>query len=226
MMLQQTQVLRVIPKYASFIKKFPSAKVLSKAPLSEVLKEWSGLGYNRRAKYLHEMARVVTEEHGGRFPKEYPSLRALPGVGQYTANAVRVFAYNEPEVLVETNVRTAVIHHFFSGTRTVDDFEVEKIAAAAATQQDPRRWHSALFDYGAHLKASGVRNNSRSKHYTKQSRFKGSLREVRGAILRTLHNGPSSLPHVGVTISHMRKALEGLERDGLIRKEKGKWRIV
>jgi A/G-specific adenine glycosylase len=241
MMLQQTQVPRVIEKYKSFIKKFPSVRALAKARLSDVLKEWNGLGYNRRAKHLHDAAVMIVEEHNGRFPHEYPSLRAIPGVGQYTANAVRVFAFDEPEVLVETNVRTAIIHHFLTKRTAIEDFDIEKIAAAAAVEQDPREWHSALFDYGSYLKRTGVRTHLQSVAYVKQSKFVGSIREVRGAILRELQQG-SSLQGCPLLIAarfgrvRTEQALKGLERDGLIKKEKGsaqggsasgrKWRIA
>lgn len=221
MMLQQTQVPRVIEKYKSFIKKFPTVRKLADAKFSDVLKEWSGLGYNRRAKYLHDAATMIVKEHNGKFPREYPSLRAIPGVGQYTANAVRVFAFDEPEVLVETNVRTAVIHHFLTKRTAIEDFDIEKIAATAAVEQDPREWHSALFDYGSHLKQLGVRTNAQSAKYVPQSKFEGSLRQVRGEILRQLHEGKQPKGDARLSL-----ALKGLERDGLVKKEKGKWRIA
>ena len=236
-MLQQTQVPRVIGKYKEFLKAFPNVRALAKAPLGNVLKVWSGLGYNRRAKYLHDAAVMIVNEHGGVFPREYPSLRSIPGIGQYTANAVRVFAYNEPEVLMETNVRTAIIDYFLRGKQEIEDSQIEKLAAQAAVGQDPREWHSALFDYGAHLKLSGIRNNRQSAQYNKQSKFEGSLRQVRGAILRELHKGPTFVTtekfspdfHKGrtfVTKEKLGKALAGLARDGLILKEKGKWRVA
>ncbi len=221
-MLQQTQVSRVLEKYKEFLKEFPTVRALARASLGDVLGVWSGLGYNRRGKYLRDAAIMIVNEHDGVFPREYPSLRSIPGIGQYTANAVRVFAYNEPEVLMETNVRTAVINYFLQGKQDVEDFEIEKLAAQAAVGQDPRGWHSALFDYGAHLKASGIRNNSRSAHYTKQSKFEGSLRQVRGAILRQLQEGKQPRGDA----SKSRLALKGLARDELIVKEKGKWRIA
>jgi A/G-specific adenine glycosylase len=96
----------------------------------------------------------------------------------------------------------------------------------AAKGQDPREWHWALMDYGAHLKRSGVRNNSRSAHYTKQSRFEGSLRQIRGAILRELHKNNPRLGTLSFEKMRIEKALAGLAHDGLIVKEKGKWRIA
>lgn len=230
-MLQQTQVDRVIPKYRSFVRAFPTVRSLSRAPLAAVLREWSGLGYNRRAKYLHEAARAVCERHRGALPRDYTALRTLPGVGDYTARAVRVFAFNEPDVLVETNVRTAVISHFFPGKRTVRDSDVTHVAQAAARGQDPRTWHSALFDYGARLKKSGVRTNARSAHYVKQSVFKGSLREVRGGLLRALAQGkPHTIAALARTTSfapeRIREAVQGLAADGLIRAKGERWSIA
>jgi len=223
-MLQQTQVPRVIEKYKSFLKKFPTVRALAKAPLSDVLKEWSGLGYNRRAKYLHDTAKKVVGEYQGDFKKalEHP----LPGVGPYTRAAVRAFAFNEPGEIIETNVRSAFIHHFFQGLPLVEDRQILSKATQAAKGQDPRTWHWALMDYGAYLKKSGVRNNSRSKHYTKQSKFVGSLRQIRGAILRELHRGPSYVKKLPFEKKNLEKALQGLTQDGLIVKEKGKWRIA
>lgn len=186
-MLQQTQVDRVVPYYRRFLARFPTVQDLAKAELSEVLKHWSGLGYNRRAKYLQGAAKAVVELHGGRFPKTYEALRKLPGVGDYTARAVRVFAFNEPDVLIETNIRTVFFHSYHSSilqNARTSDKELSMIAAEAAAGQDPREWHWALMDYGAYLKKSGIKLNKKSAHYAKQSKFEGSLRQVRGAILK------------------------------------------
>src|SRR5262249_34966899 len=136
-MLQQTQVPRVLEKYKEFLKKFPTIRALAKAPLSEVLKVWNGLGYNRRGKYLHDAAREIVSKYGGRVPKEKEALLELPGMGQYTSGAVRAFAYNLPDVLIETNVRAVFIHEFF-GEKTVHDDQIIPIAHEAAAGQDPR----------------------------------------------------------------------------------------
>ena len=210
-MLQQTQVPRVIGKYKEFLKKFPTIRALAKAPLSDVLRAWSGLGYNRRAKYLHDAAKQLMLSSRGRVFIASDELLKLPGIGPYTAAAVRVFAFNKPDVLIETNIRAALIHHFFRGILKVRDSVVLAWAQEAADGQDPRKWHWALMDYGAYLKRSGVRNNHRSAHYTKQSKFEGSLRQMRGQILRDLMNGRK-----GRKGEKWEKALAGLARDGLI----------
>ena len=218
-MLQQTQVPRVEGKYREFLKAFPNVRTLEKAPLAEVLKVWSGLGYNRRAKFLHDAAKEVVLKHAGNMPRDIDALLALPGVGEYTAKAVRVFAFNEPEILIETNIRTVFFHYFYSSVlqkSRIRDDQIVPLARAAAKKQDPREWHLALMDYGTHLKASGVRVNARSKHYTKQSKFEGSLRQVRGVILKA-HTGKESLKMVRETYKDAYdKAFASLLKDGLI----------
>ena len=229
-MLQQTQVPRVVEKYKSFIKKFPTVHALAKAPLSEVLKEWSGLGYNRRAKYLHDAAKAIVTEYGGNTDEALK--HALPGVGPYTRAAVRVFAFNEPHTMIETNIRTVYIHYFYGGRSSVSDKELIPLIEKAAEAQDPRTWHWALMDYGVYLKKLHKNPSRRSAHYTKQSKFEGSLRQVRGAILRELASGALTESAIMKKLSRCHldtalgaRALGGLERHGLIEKAKGKWRI-
>jgi A/G-specific adenine glycosylase len=190
-MLQQTQVERVIPFYMNFLKKFPSVRALAKAPLSEVLISWQGLGYNRRAKMLHLAAKEVVEKYKGKFPETVEELEKLPGIGHYTARAIAAFAYNQPVVFIETNIRTVITHHFFAEREQVYDREIfsileQLLKKQIRAQKSPREWYAALMDYGSYLKRSGVRINAKSKTYTKQSKFTGSDREARGAILRAL----------------------------------------
>lgn len=182
-MLQQTQVDRVIPFYNRFIKQFPTSKTLAKAPLGEVLKTWQGLGYNRRAKYLWEAAKIIAQEGF--------AGQKLPGVGPYTAGAISAFAFNKPEVFIETNIRTVFFHFDISKykkTRKISDKELLPLVAETLkrSKMQPRDFYAALMDYGASLKQNGVKLNSRSKHYTKQSKFEGSARQLRGALLREL----------------------------------------
>lgn len=188
-MLQQTQVIRVIPKYKEFLKKFPTIHKLSQASLSEVLVVWQGLGYNRRAKALHDLSRHVVSEYGGKMPHDFETLLQLSGIGPYTAGALCAFAYNTPLAMIETNIRTVLFHHLFTDKKQVSDKELIEVAEKMVDTKNPREWYWALMDYGASLKESGVRVNSTSKHYTKQSKFKGSDREVRGAIIRLLTQG-------------------------------------
>lgn len=184
-MLQQTQVERVVPFYKKFIRRFPSARSLARSKFSEVLLAWQGLGYNRRAKFLHAAAKRIAKSG---FPKVVGEIEALPGVGRYTARAVAVFAYNRKEVLLETNIRTVFLHHFFRTKRTVADKKILPLIERALEDSgmEPRDFYAALMDYGAHLKKRGIALNPKSAHYAKQSKFKGSARELRGKILREL----------------------------------------
>lgn len=229
-MLQQTQVERVTPFYKKFIKRFPTAKKLAEAPLSEVLKAWQGLGYNRRAKMLRETAALLSS---GKLnsPKSAEELEKLPGVGPYTARAVAAFAYNENVIFIETNIRTAVIHHFFPGEKTVSDSEIEEVLAQALPRGKAREWYSALMDYGAYLKKTGVSHNARDPKYAKQPKFAGSLREARGAILRELARGAAS----PVTLTdllgparrvQMRTALRALFAEGLVEEDGGDYTLA
>lgn len=246
-MLQQTQVERVLPYYKSFLKKFPTVRKLSEAPLSEVLISWQGLGYNRRAKMLHETAKAVVREHKGKFPVSAAELEKLPGIGPYTAGAVAAFAHNQDGIFIETNIRTVVTHHFFNNTshaqnrnntiygivsRTnkkerrgeVSDSEVDEILKKMYPKGQAREWYAALMDYGAHLKRSGVRINAKAKGYKKQSAFKGSGREVRGAIVRALSGTSQSRSALtklfpNERTSQLEEQIEKLAKEGIIVKK-------
>lgn len=185
-MLQQTQVDRVVPKYEAFMKKYKTLELLAKAPLGSVLTLWQGLGYNRRAKMLHLCAQTIVKEHNGVFPRNEESLLALPGIGPYTASAVLAFAYNIPVTLIETNVRNVFIHHFFADKNDVSDTELLPLIAVTQDMTRPRDWYYALMDYGSYLKKTYGNANKKSAHYAKQSTFKGSDRQIRGVIIRML----------------------------------------
>ncbi len=201
-MLQQTQVDRVIPKYEAFIARFPTAKKLANAELREVLSLWQGLGYNRRAKYLWEAAKLW-----GTVALEY-----LPGVGPYTASAVRVFAYNQPEVLIETNVRAVYLHYLFPGHSKVPDSLLTphiRVPKGVA----PRDWYAALMDYGTYLKKTVPNPSRRSASHAVQKKFKGSDREIRGAILRARLSGARV---TGFAPARVRALTQKLKAEGLI----------
>ena len=186
LMLQQTQVDRVIPKFELFMTMFPTITDLANAPLADVLTAWSGLGYNRRAKFLHEAAKKVVIEHGGSIPGTYEGLVSLPGIGPNTAGAIVAYSFNQPIVYIETNVRTVYFHHFFEDQATVTDTELRELAAQTMDAEHPREWYWALMDYGSYLKKQGVGRINKSSHYKKQAPLKGSLREIRGLILKSL----------------------------------------
>lgn len=185
-MLQQTQVDRVRPKFTQFIAHFPSFMALANASLSEVLGEWVGLGYNRRAKFLHALAREVVETYNGTLPKDVKALCSLPGIGPNTAGAVVAYAYNLPVVFVETNIRTVIIRHFFAAQPVVDEAEIREVVTQVLDRDNPREWYWALMDYGAYLKKTQPSNIAQAKQYRPQTKFKGSLRQVRGQVVRLL----------------------------------------
>ena len=185
-MLQQTKASkRTEEKYKAFIKRFTDFKELESAPLRDVLWQWQGLGYNRRAKSLKELAKIVVNDHGGVLPRTKEELVKLPGIGPYTAGAICVFAYNKPTVFIETNIRTVFIHFFFDKSkRKISDEEILKLVDGTLQRTDPRQWYQALMDYGAMLKRKYPNQNRRSKHYSKQSKFEGSNRQLRGRIIK------------------------------------------
>ena len=222
LMLQQTQVSRVAPKFNEFIKRFPDEKTLAQASLSEVLKAWQGLGYNRRAKYLHEAAKKIVEL--GSFPKTESELMTLPGVGKNTAGAILAYSFNQPSIFIETNIRTVYIHHFFNDHFDVDDKFIREKLEETLDHERPREFYWALMDYGSQLKASGIKNISQSKHYKKQSALKGSLREVRGMILRELSDGDKShheLKSYMPADERFEKALSGLMNERMVQETNG-----
>ena len=155
-MLQQTQVARVAEKYEPFIERFPDFASLARAPLGDVIRAWSGLGYNRRALHLRETARIVVSRFDGRLPRGFDDLRALPGIGAATAAEIMNFAFNEPRAFIETNVRAVYIHHFFPGRKKVADAEILPLVERTLDAKNPRRWFYALMDYGVMLKKSGA----------------------------------------------------------------------
>ncbi|PJE63099.1 endonuclease III [Candidatus Roizmanbacteria bacterium CG10_big_fil_rev_8_21_14_0_10_39_6] len=185
-MLQQTQVERVVVKYTTFLATFPTLSDLAHAALADVLIAWQGLGYNRRAKYLHQTAQVVEKKYGGTIPSSIAHLCDLPGIGYTTACAMMVYAWNNPCAFVETNIRTVFLHHFFSEKLEISDADILKIVTQTVYNENPREWYWALMDYGSMLKREKRVNNSSSKHFTKQSRFIGSNRQIRGAIITFL----------------------------------------
>ncbi len=219
-MLQQTQVDRVVPFYRAFLKRFPTVPALAKASLGDVLRAWQGLGYNRRAKMLHDAAKAIVSDHGGKVPRAYEELLALPGIGPYTARAVRTFAWDESEAFIETNIRAVFIHHFFPRKKKIIDAELLKLIGDTLDRKKPREWYWALMDYGSKLKRTVPNPSRRSRHHLQQKPFKGSDREVRGAILREL--GLKSLSE-GTLMKKLpfekertKRQIEALFQEGLI----------
>lgn len=224
MMLQQTQVSRVIPKYQAFLTTFPTAESLANAPLAEVLRMWSGLGYNRRARYLQLAAAQLC---GADQPWQITDLVACKGIGHNTAAAVVAYAYNQPVVFIETNIRTVLIHHFFANHDTVADSELVPLMEALLDTEHPREFYWALMDYGSHLKVT-VGNASRaSKHYVRQSPFAGSKRQVRGAVLRALRGQARSYQELANEIpdERLQNVVDMLAQEGLITLKRGVYHL-
>lgn len=150
-MLQQTQVDRVIPKYKAFLKQFPTVRALANASVSDVIKAWAGLGYNRRALFLQKTAKAVVEQYNGRFPKDLQLLKELPGIGDYTARAVLSFGYGEPVAMMDTNHRRFYQRVFFKGELQNDKALLVFADAFVANMKKDQvyDWNQALMDFGS-----------------------------------------------------------------------------
>ncbi|MNH58483.1 A/G-specific adenine glycosylase [compost metagenome] len=219
LMLQQTQVDRVVPKFNAFIESFPDEKTLAAASLAEVLTLWNGLGYNRRAKFLHDAAKMIVTGFEGVFPRSYEELVKLPGVGPNTAGAILNYAFNHATIFIETNVRTVYFHHFFPGGDKISDAQLLPLIEQTLDREHPREFYWALMDYGSWLKHQGIGKITQSRHYKKQSALAGSVREVRGQIVRQLAVGDMThqqLQRAVIGDERFEQALAGVVRDGLV----------
>lgn len=185
-MLQQTQTSRVIFKFEQWIQKFPDFKTLAEASQHEVLATWQGLGYNSRGIRLARSAEIIVTKFHEKLPDTLEELQSLPGIGPNTAGSISAFAFNKPVVFIETNIRTVFLHEFFKDKDSVCDKEILKLVEQTLDKNNPRDWYYALMDYGVYLKKELKINNKKSKQYAKQSKFIGSRRQVRGAIIRIL----------------------------------------
>jgi A/G-specific adenine glycosylase len=229
-MLQQTQTERVVPYWKRWMEIWPTPAALAAASMEDALREWSGLGYNRRCKFLKQCAVHIALENKGEVPDTPETLLSLPGVGPYMAGAIACFAYNYPSVFIETNIRSTIIHFFFPGRTGVRDSEIFPILQAVLVRDNPRLWYYALMDYGAALKKITANPGRRSAHYARQSPFKGSLRQARGKVLRTLAaEGALNAEEIGVKGGLKReelyKALEALKKESMVAETGGVYRI-
>ncbi|HEX6462168.1 MAG TPA: hypothetical protein VFZ58_02740 [Candidatus Saccharimonadales bacterium] len=222
LMLQQTQVARVLPKFQQFMGTFPTLESLAQASLAEVLDMWLGLGYNRRARFLHLAAQKISEDYGGIVPSDQPSLEALPGIGPNTAGAILAYAFNKSAIFIETNVRSVYIHHFFNDRSDVSDNEIKALLQQTIDTTNPREWYWALMDYGTYLKAAVGNNIQRSYHYKKQSKFEGSLRQLRGAVLQKLHTQALSFEVLSEQMADKRlpMVMAALQAEGFLEQSK------
>jgi len=225
-MLQQTQVSRVAPAYVRFVDRFPSVEGLASASRADVLRAWAGLGYNRRAVALHEAARTIVREHGGRVPSDPEALQRLHGVGPYTAAAVASFAFGVAVAAIDTNVRR-VIARAALGTDDAPSGDVRDAAARWLDPGDPAGWNQAVMDVGREIclprPRCGVCPLARSCRYRPRRvpapprrpkpAYEGSSRQLRAAPARTV----ASLSRTAdVPLETVTQAIRALAREGLV----------
>lgn len=216
-MLQQTQVSRVVDKYNMFLAMYPTIHDLAYAPLSDILRMWSGLGYNRRAKYLHDSVQSLKTI---KTKWTYDQLVACKGIGPNTAKAVLTYSYNRPEVFIETNIRTVILYYFYKDTpTTIADAQIMQTVASLIDTKNPRVWYWAVMDLGAYLKQTNNSLLHKTHTYKKQSVFEGSNRQLRGQIIKLLGTHHSlSLDDLQKHIndSRLSTTLHSLQNEGLI----------
>jgi A/G-specific adenine glycosylase len=247
-MLQQTQVSRVIGKFDPWIKRFPDWQSLASASTRDVISEWSGLGYNRRALNLHKLAQTVVETHKEKLPQTYDELVELPGIGPNTAGSILAFAFNIPRPFIETNIRSVFIHHFFAdiekaegkkACKKIDDDEIFPFIDKALTQalksgyfkNNAREWYWALMDYGSFLKKQLPNPSRNSAHHVKQSKFEGSNRELRSLILKQIMKRACTSETLVKQFKEwpreqVERNIKALEKEGFIEKSKNIYKIV
>lgn len=184
-MLQQTQVLRVIPKYAEFIEAYPTVDSLAKASTTDVLKIWRGMGYNRRALYLKKAAQKIVDAYNGEFPESEKELVTLPGLGTYTARAILVFAFGQDIAAVDTNIRQIITHFFFRDIAQKPS-AIQEVADRLVPSAESWEWHQALMDYGA-LELPKHKRPERSRRTSQP--FKETNRFYRGRVIDVLREG-------------------------------------
>jgi len=208
-MLQQTQAPRVVEKYNSFLARFPSLNSLAKARTTSVLKEWQGLGYNRRGLALKKAAEIIVKNFRGKIPSSTQALLSLPGVGPATAGDLQAFAWNQPSIVIETNIRAVFIYFFFTGQSSVPDSEIMPLIKKTLDTHNPRDWYFALMDYGAFLKKTQPNPSRQSQHYRPQSPFLGSNREIRSKILKYILSYPhQSLETISESLAISKEIIE------------------
>ncbi len=204
-MLQQTQVSRVVPIFRAFLARWPTPAALAAAPVGDVVAAWQGLGYNRRAVRLHQAACAIVAEHDGAVPADVAALRALPGVGDYTARAVAAFAHGRPEAPVDANVARVLSR--LAG-RALSPREAQRLGDGLVDADDPAAWGQALMELGALVctarvarceacpvaahcawRGQGPDPAAATAHRSRpQGRFEGSDRQLRGRIVEALRS--------------------------------------
>lgn len=238
-MLQQTQTSRVVGPWSRFLEHFPTATACANAPLSSTLKLWQGLGYHRRARALHQAARMIRDEFHGDVPSDVASLRRLPGVGDYTANAVASFAFHQRVAVLDTNVGRVLARAV--ANRGLGPREARSMAKELLPRDGIAAFNQAILDLGAQFCKSAPRCSvcpvekacrwrseggddpaPRSAAVSRpQSTFEGSDRQVRGRILAVLRQADPTKGALAKALDdvqpdRLESILEGLVRDGLV----------
>ena len=236
-MLQQTQVDRVIPKWRQWMRTWPTAGALAGAPIAEVLRAWQGLGYPRRAIRLHATARVLVDQWDGEVPSQESALLSLPGVGQYTAAAVSAFAFDQPTVVLDTNIRRVIARAWAgqAGVPTHLTNAERDLAQSLVTKKSGAHWSAAVMELGAVVctarapkceqcplagsclwLAAGQPQNGPAVR--RLPGFQGSDRQARGALLKAVSaaEGASTVEAAWPDVEQRERALASLLADGLI----------
>ena len=229
-MLQQTQVGRVLTKYPEWLERFPNWQTLASSTPQQVIHAWQGMGYNRRALSLRLSAQKVVEEYNGVLPSDPSLLITFPGIGATTSGSIAAFAFNSPTIFIETNIRRVYIHAFFPRKGAVTDDMIIPILKKTVPQDRPREWYWALMDYGSYLVKQVPNPNRRSAHYTRQSQFEGSNRQIRGAVLRHLVERPNISSQglakaLKIDQQILERNLGQLLREGFLEKDNKKYRL-
>lgn len=228
-MLQQTQVVRVLKKYPEFISSFPDIYSLANAPLSRILKTWQGMGYNRRALYLKKTAEIIVKKYNGVIPDDIKILQSFPGIGYNTACSIAAFAFHKPTVFIETNIRRVFIYFYSSETSNISDKDILPLVEKTLDRKNPREWYYALMDYGSFLAKHIENPNRKSKHYAIQSKFEGSNRQIRGKILKLLLEKSLQQEQIAAYFSYeperIFSIIGNLKKEGFVREEQGKYVI-
>lgn len=237
-MLQQTQVARVLEPWKKFLLQFPTPAKLAAAPLAEVLVAWQGLGFARRARFLHEAAKVIVRDFSGRVPQSVDDLRSLPGIGEYSAASIASFAYGLPVIVLDTNV-ARIFSRALAG-RTLSLRQLREVAESFGEIANSAALNQSLLDFGAKFcrarpdcaacparkicawqKLGGEDPAPNSAKVSKpQSTFAGSRRQLRGQVLKALHDGPikRSILVAGVADHRVPQVLDELVLEGMVEK--------
>ena len=237
-MLQQTQVSRVLSRWERFLRHFPTVDALASASSADVVEEWQGLGYNRRALALKRAADICSAEYAGRMPEGVDKLVKLPGIGDATAAGITAFSRDVPCLYLETNVRAVFIHCFFRDAERVTDKELRPLVERACPAEDVRGWYYALLDVGARLKKDHKNPTRRAAAYTRQSKFEGSRRQKRAWLVREVMAAPGlssaellrrlnleerKAGRDGVGSNEFESIMADLAREGFFRREGDEW---